>query len=310
VSRKLPHIRRACAAASLLILAAGVAACGRSVGAATGPAGRIQVVAAENFWGSIAGQLGAGKVSVRSIIVDPNTDPHSYEPTAANGVALARAQMAIVNGIGYDTWAQRLLDANASGSRRVLNVGHGLGLQAGDNPHQWYSPASVQRVINQIVVDYKRLDPSDSAYFDRQRAAFENQDLGQYRRLIAQIRARYAGVPVGYSESIFQPLGDALGLRLLTPYSFAKAIAEGSDVTAQDKQTVNAQAQGHQIKVWVYNSQNATPDVQRVNSLARAAGIPITTITETLSPASDTFEQWQVAELRSLQNALHQATGR
>ena len=61
--------------------------------------------------------------------------------------------------------------------------------------------------------------------------------------------------------------------------------------------------------MWVYNSQNATPDVQRVNQLARAAQIPITTITETLSPASATFEQWQVAELRNLQQALHQATG-
>jgi zinc/manganese transport system substrate-binding protein len=287
-----------------------VAACGRSVAAAGGPARRIQVVAAENFWGSIASQLGAGKVSVRSIIVNPNTDPHSYEPTAADGVALARSQMAIVNGIGYDAWAQRLLDANAAGSRRVLDVGNLLGLKPGDNPHQWYSPAAVQRVIDQIVADYKRLDPSDSASFDRQRAAFENQDLSQYRRLIAAIRARYGGVPVGYSESIFQPLGDALGLRLLTPYRFAKAIAEGSDVTARDKQTVDTQAQQRQIKVWVYNSQNATPDVQRVNSLARAAGIPITTITETLSPASDTFEQWQVAELRSLQDALHRATGR
>ena len=117
-------------------------------------------------------------------------------------------------------------------------------------------------------------------------------------------------MPVGYSESIFQPLGQALGLRLMTPYSFAKAIAEGTDVSAADKQTVDTQAQDRQIKVWVYNSQNATPDVQRVNQLARAAHIPITTITETLSPASATFEQWQVAELRSLQQALHQATGR
>jgi zinc/manganese transport system substrate-binding protein len=218
--------------------------------------------------------------------------------------------MAIVNGIGYDTWAQRLLDANASGSRRILNVGNLLGLAAGDNPHQWYSPAAVQRVVDQIVVDYKRLDPADSGYFSRRRTVFENRDLSEYRRLIALIRARYAGVPVGYSESIFQPLGEALGLRLLTPYSFAKAIAEGSDVTARDKQTVDTQTQKRQIKVWVYNSQNATPDVQRVNMFARAAGIPITTITETLSPASATFEQWQVAELRSLQHALQQATGR
>ena len=128
--------------------------------------------------------------------------------------------------------------------------------------------------------------------------------------MIATIRARYAGVPVGYSESIFQPLGEALGLKLLTPYSFAKAIAEGTDVSAADKQTVDTQAQKRLIKVWVYNSQNATPDVQRVNQLARAAHIPITTITETLSPASATFEQWQVAELQNLQQALHQATGK
>jgi zinc/manganese transport system substrate-binding protein len=192
----------------------------------------------------------------------------------------------------------------------VLNVGTLLGLSEGDNPHQWYSPSSLQRVIDQIVADYKRLDPKASAYFDRQRTAFETKGLAEYNRLISQIRSRYAGVPVGYSESIFQPLGEALGLRLLTPYSFAKAIAEGTDVSSVDKQTVDTQVQDHQIKVWVYNSQNATPDVQRVNQLARAAHIPITTITETLSPASASFEQWQVAELQTLERALHGATGR
>jgi zinc/manganese transport system substrate-binding protein len=270
----------------------------------------VRVVAAENFWGSIASQLGGGRVLVKSVIVNPDTDPHSYEPTASDGVALAESQMAIVNGIGYDRWASKLLDANPSGSRAVLNVGALLGLREGDNPHQWYSPASVRRVIDQITADYKHLDPKDSAYFDQQRTAFETKGLAEYNRLIAAIRARYAGVPVGYSESIFRPLGQALGLRLPTPYSFAKAIAEGTDVSAADKQTVDTQAQQRQIKVWVYNSQNATPDVQRVNALARAAGIPVATITETLSPAGASFEQWQVAELMSLQHALHQATGR
>jgi zinc/manganese transport system substrate-binding protein len=270
----------------------------------------LTVVAAENFWGSIAGQLGGSKVAVKSIIVNPSTDPHSYEPTASDGIALAKSQMAIVNGIGYDTWASKLIAANPASSRVVLDVGNLLGLKQGDNPHQWYSPSSVRRVIGQIVADYKRLDPKDSAYFDHQRTTFETRDLAQYHRLIAAIRARYAGVAVGYSESIFEPLGRALGLRLLTPYSFAKAVAEGSDVSAADKQTVDAQAQEHRIKVWIYNSQNATPDVQRVNQLARAAHIPIATITETLSPAPDSFEQWQVAELRRLQQALHQATGK
>jgi zinc/manganese transport system substrate-binding protein len=296
----------------LVCCAVVLTACGGgSSGAAGGSSsGKLRVVAAENFWGSVASQLGGSKVAVQSIIVNPNTDPHSYEPTASDGVALAKSQMAIVNGIGYDVWASKLLVANPSSSRKVLDVGDLLGLVEGDNPHQWYSPSSVRRVINQIVSDYKQLDPKDSAYFDRQRATFESQGLADYNKTIATIRARYARAPVGYSESIFQPLGEALGLKLMTPYSFAKAIAEGTDVSAADKQTVDAQAQNRLIKVWVYNSQNATPDVQRVNQLARAAHIPITTITETLSPASYTFEQWQVAELQNLQRALHQATGR
>jgi zinc/manganese transport system substrate-binding protein len=218
--------------------------------------------------------------------------------------------MAIVNGIGYDSWASKLLAANPAGGRVVLDAGKLLGLNEGDNPHQWYSPSSVQRVIAQIALDYERLDPKDASYFEQRRALFQARELAEYNRLRSSIRARYRGVPVGYSESIFQPLGEDLGLRLLTPYSFAKAIAEGVDVSAADKQTVDRQAEERSIKVWVYNSQNATPDVQRVNQLARAAHIPITTITETLAPPSDTFEQWQAAQLASLRAALHRATGR
>jgi zinc/manganese transport system substrate-binding protein len=297
--------------ASLIAVGLLAAGCGGSTPSATGASSaRVQVAAAENFWGSIAAQLGGDKVAVSSIIANPNTDPHSYEPTAADGVAMARSQMAIVNGIGYDGWASKLLAANPSGGRVVLDVGVLLGSKQGENPHQWYAPASVQRVVAQIVTDYKRADPADAAYFDQRQRAFETDGLAEYERLLGEIRSRYAGVPVGYSESIFSPLGQSLGLKLMTPYSFAKAIAEGSDVSAQDKQTVDRQAETHAIKVWIYNSQNATPDVQRVNQLAGAAHIPITTISETLAPASATFEQWQSAQLRRLMAALHQATGR
>jgi zinc/manganese transport system substrate-binding protein len=299
------------AALVLVLLALVASGCGRSaISAGTAPGVRIRVAAAENFWGSIAAQLGGGKVAVTSIIANPNTDPHSYEPTAVDGVTLAQSQMAIVNGIGYDVWASKLLAANPSHSRVVLDVGSLLGLVEGDNPHQWYSPTSLERVIAAITADYQRLDPGDAAYFERLRSNFETSGLAEYDRLRSEIRARFAGVPVGYSESIFQPLGRSLGLKLMTPYSFAKAIAEGTDVSAQDKQTVDGQAQTHAIDVWIYNSQNATPDVARVNQLAREAHIPITTITETLSPASATFQQWQSAQLRSLVSALAEATGR
>jgi zinc/manganese transport system substrate-binding protein len=141
---------------------------GSSGSAATAADGRLQVVAAESVWGSIASQLGGPKVAVQSVIVNPNTDPHSYEPRADDAIAFARSQMAIVNGIGYDAWASKLIDSNPSSSRTVLDVGDLLGLGQGDNPHQWYSPSAVERVADRIAADYKRLDPKDAAYFDHQ----------------------------------------------------------------------------------------------------------------------------------------------
>ncbi|MGA9285996.1 MAG: zinc ABC transporter substrate-binding protein [Solirubrobacteraceae bacterium] len=296
--------------AASAVLALAVAGCGSQRPTAAAGSGKLQVVAAENFWGSIAAQLGGEKVQVQSIIVNPATDPHSYEPTGQDARTMAGAQMAIVNGIGYDEWAPKLLNASPASGRLVLSVGDTLGLKEGDNPHQWYSPSNVHAIVNEMVADYDRLKPQDTSYFAQQKRTFETVSLARYDQLRAEIRSKYAGVPVGYSESIFQPLGEDLGLKLDTPYSFAKAIAEGTEVTAQDKLTVDSQAQNHQIKVWVFNSQNVTPDVQRVNEIARAQHIPIATVTETLSPASDTFQQWQVAELEGLKHALAQATGK
>jgi zinc/manganese transport system substrate-binding protein len=168
----------------------------------------------------------------------------------------------------------------------------------------------VGRVIARMVADYDRLDPAGASYFAQREQTFQTRGLARYDQLRREIRARYAGTPVGYSESIFQPLGEDLGLRLATPYSFAKAIAEGTDVSARDKETVDGQAQNRQIAVWVFNGQNVTPDVQRVNEIARARHIPVVTVTETLSPASDSFQQWQVAQLEDLKQALGEATGR
>lgn len=298
----------ALALAVVVALTLGAAAASATGSHRAGPA--FQVVAAENFWGSIAQQLAGSKVAVTSIIVNPDTDPHDYQPSASDARTMAGAKLAIVNGIGYDKWASQLLAANPVSGRSVLDVGDLLGLKEGDNPHQWYDPAAVRRVIDALVADYAKLDPADKGYFAAQKKHFETVSLKTYDSLRARIRKRYAGVPVGYSESIFQPLGADLHLKLLTPYSFAKAVAEGTEISAKDKETVDDQVQKRLIKVWIYNSQNATPDVQRINAIARKRHIPVATVTETLAPANLDFEQWQVAELRELLKALHQATGR
>jgi zinc/manganese transport system substrate-binding protein len=289
----------------------GTSACATTApGSRAGAGGVIDVVAAENSWGSIAAQLGGDKVAEVSLIANPQTDPHSYEPTAADALRIASARLFIENGIGYDSsWAPSLVAANPSSARTVLDVGDVVGLVDGDNPHQWYSHASVYAVIDAITAAYQRIDPADASYFDQRRTWFEHTALAEYNQLEAQIKADYAGTPIGASESIVSPLADSLGLDMLTPYSFLKDISEGSDPTAADKSTIDQQISDHRIKVYVYNSQNSTPDIQGQIALTRGQGIPVTTVTETLSPAGESFQQWMVGELRSLRSALAQATG-
>src|SRR5437879_1404293 len=166
------------------------------VEAATAGTG-LQVVAAENFWGSIASQLGGDRVHVTSVITSPATDPHAYEPTAADARTMAGAQMAIVNGIGYDPWAGKLIAANPVHGRVVLTVGELVGIKPGGNPHRWYSPVDVQKVIDEIVRDYSKLDPEDAGYFKQQKASFETRGLAQYRRLVATIQRADPALPAG-----------------------------------------------------------------------------------------------------------------
>ena len=267
----------------------------------------LDVVAAENFWGSIASQLGGDKVAVHSIIDNPATDPHDYEPTAADARAVADAQLVIVNGVGYDGWATKLLAANPAADRRVVTVGTVVGANSGDNPHRWYNPDDVRQVIDAISADLTAADPLDADYFAAQKQAYQTTGLASYNALIAEIKAKYAGTPVGASESIFAMMAPALGLNLLTPPTFLRAISEGTDPTASDKSTIDAQIKNHEIKVYVYNSQNATPDVQAQVDEAKAAGIPVTQITETLVPATASFQQWQSDQLQALEKALAQA---
>jgi zinc/manganese transport system substrate-binding protein len=286
-----------------------VAGCGGGGGSASATGGKLNVVAVEDSWGSIAAQLGGEAVAVSSIVTNPAADPHDYEPTADDAKTMATAQVSIVNGIGYDEWASKLLAANPDSGRTELSVGEVLGLGSGDNPHQWYSPASVHEVIAAISGAYAKARPRERRYFERRRRAFETQGRAEYERLIAGIRQRYGGTPVGASESIFAALAPALGLRLVTPPGFMEAIAEGTEPTPTEKATADEQLEDDEIDLWVYNSQNTTPDVKRLNEAAAASGIPIATVTETTTPEGASFEGWMVRELRGVEAALGESGG-
>jgi zinc/manganese transport system substrate-binding protein len=295
-------IRNLLAAAALIAAAACGAAGGTSPSGS--PTSRIEVVAAENFWGSIAAQLGGDRVHVTSIISNPDTDPHAYDATPSDARLIARARFVIVNGAGYDAWATKLLDSNPAAGRQVLTVANVLGKKEGANPHFWYSPDYVEQVIGSITEGLEKVAPADTPSFEARRDAYRGRGLEAYHGLIGSIRQKYGGTPVGASESIFAYMSPALGLDLVTPPSYMQAISEGTDLSAADRVTVDQQVSSRQIKVFVFNSQNSTPDVQEVVNRSRAAGVPVAQITETLSPANLTFQDWQSNQLRSLLRAL------
>lgn len=273
VKVRITLVKRLVAAGVTAVVAGGLAATFWALaGAAT--VGAHRVVAAESAWGSLVpGSL--------SLVSSPSADPHDYEPTAADAQRLARARIVIVNGAGYDPWAQRLLDANPVAGRRVVDVAKLARVARGGNPHLWYAPAVVRRVAGVLGV----------------------HGLGAYDRALADLRRRFSGTPVGASESLFVPLARSLGLRLLTPRGLLAAVSEGTEPTARDLTAAQRQIERRRIRVWLLNTQNRTPDVARLTAAARRAGIPVVEMSE-LPRVGEPFASWQLRQLRALAEAL------
>lgn len=272
---------------------------------------KIQIVAAENFWGSLISQLGGTHVQVLSIVSDPNADPHEYESNTADAQAIANANYVIVNGVGYDDWALKIINASNTPNQRVFNVGEFLGKKEGDNPHLWYSPTYVNETVAHMYSDLVAIDPSDADYYKQQYVTL-NASLGQYNERIDEIRQQFGGARVAATESIFVYLANAAGLNLVSPPEFMEAVAEGNDPPAQSVVEFQNQlkGQGGNVTVLVYNEQTVTPLTQSIKALASQQGIPIVGVTETIQPPDVSFQDWMNGELLQLQNALNaQALG-
>lgn len=286
----------------ILGFAALALACGPP-GGSVRSSGAISVIAGENFWGSIALQLGGSRVNVQSVVTDPNADPHEYESSANDARAFAEARLVILDGAGYDDWGRKLLDANPASGRHVLTVADLLGKQVGDNPHFWYSPDYVVRVADAVTAQYRSIDPAGASYFDQRRAEFTTA-LQPYTDEIARIKVKYAGTPVGATEGIFAYLASALNLNLTTPPEFMNAVAEGNDPPASAVVEFEDQITTNRIKVLVYNVQTTTAVTTTVKALAASHHIPSVGVSETLQPENLAFQDWQLTQLDSLEAAL------
>ena len=277
-----------------------------------GPSKVVQVVAGENFWGSLVSQLGGTHVHVVSIVSDPNADPHQYESSSANARAVANANLVIVNGAGYDDWLLRLLSASSNPAQTVLNVQKLIGQPVATNPHFWYSPYYVNDTVKAMYNDLVTIDSGNAAYYKQQYATL-NASLGVYNARIHKIAQQFSGAPVAATEDIFVYLANAAKLSLVSPREFMQAVAEGNDPPAQSIAQFQQLLQGgnSSVRVLVYNRQTITPLTQQIKSLAAQNQIPTVGVTETIQPPDVSFQDWMNAQLIALQNALNaQALGK
>jgi zinc/manganese transport system substrate-binding protein len=292
--------------ATIAVATVALTACGsgntstnRSSGSPT-----VRVVAAENFWGNIAAQLGGAHVKVTSIISDPSVDPHLYESSAKDASTLAGADLVIINGLGYDDSIDKLLSGTSKQGRATLTVADVLHVSGADaNPHLWYDVPRVPEVAQAIVAQLAVADPADQAVFAANLATF-NAALQPVRAVIDEINTKYPHAPVAYTERVPEYLLAAAGLDIRTPPGFASAIEEGNEPSARDTQAMNDLITGHGVKVLLYNSQATSPVTESVRELARRNSIPIVGVTETLPKDEPDYQSWQLHQVQALLSAL------
>ncbi|HME55409.1 MAG TPA: zinc ABC transporter substrate-binding protein [Candidatus Lokiarchaeia archaeon] len=265
---------------------------------------KLQIVAGENFWGSLVSQLGGTKVQVLSIVSDPNADPHEYESNAADAQAIANANFIIVNGIGYDDWALHLIAASNTPNQTVLNVQNLVGVPSGSNPHLWYSPSYVNETVHQMYLDLVSLDPTNAAYYHQQYVNL-NASLGVNNKRINEIKQQFNGTEVASTESIFVFLANATGLDLVSPPEFMKAVAEGTDPSPQSIIQFQNQLESGNVSVLIFNEQTISPLTQEMKVTATQYHVTVVGVTETIQPPDRSFQDWMGAEILALQNALN-----
>ncbi|MBL7493692.1 zinc ABC transporter substrate-binding protein [Frankia sp. AgB1.9] len=264
------------------------------------------MVAAENFWGNITSQIGGSRVAVTSIISDPNADPHEYESDPKDAAAISKAAFVIENGVGYDDFVHKLLAASPKSGREVLSIEKTVGV-GGDNPnpHLWYNPTYVIAAAKAIEAQLEKEDPAGATSFQANLATFLTGEQGVVA-VIDQIKAKYTGTPVAYTERVPGYLVEAAGLKLATPASFSQSIEDGNDPSPGDTTAFDTALSSHAVKVLLYNSQVTSPITQKARALATTSGIPVVGVSETLPLGEKDFQTWQADQAKAILAALGQ----
>lgn len=267
-----------------------------------GAAARLRIVAAENMYGDLASQIGDGFVSVRSILNNPNQDPHLFAASPSVAIALAGADIVIVNGADYDPWMAGLLAAEPARGRTVITVAELLGRKPGDNPHLWYDPQTAPLLGRRLAQMLGTRDPAHAADYARNADALL-ASLKPIAARIAALRAEFAGTPVTATEPVYGLMAAALGLTMRNS-AFQTAVMNGTEPAPAEVAAFENDLRQRRVRILFYNSQ-VTDDLTRgLLALARQSGIPVVGVTET-EPAGLDYQAWMNAGLGAVEKALH-----
>lgn len=264
-------------------------------------AGTIPIVAAENFYGDVAHQIGGADVTVTSILSNPDEDPHLFEASPSVARAIAGTKLVIYSGIDYDPWMTKLLGAARSSDRTVIVVVELIGKKTGDNPHIWYDPNTMLTLAKVLADDLSAADPAHRSDYQDRLARFQ-QSMQPIQAKIAALHERLAGTPVTATEPVFGYMFDALGMQVRNQ-SFQLSVMNDTEPSASDVARFERDLKTHQVKLLVYNSQASDPIAERMMKLAKASHVPVVGAAET-EPPGKTYQQWMTSELDAVDQAL------
>ena len=266
------------------------------------PAGEpIPIVAAENFYGDLAQQIGGPQVKVTSIMTNPDQDPHLFEASASTARDLAGAKLVIYNGVDYDPWMAKLLAASRGTNRITIVVANLLHKKAGENPHLWYDPKTMPVVAQRLAADLEKADPAHKADYESRLQTFL-QSMQPLDAKIAAMRQKYAGIPVTATEPVAGYLADALGLKMRNA-RFQIAVMNNAEPRPSDVAAFQNDLKGHKVKVLLYNSQATEQSSKRMRDIATEAKIPVVGVSET-EPPGTSYQDWMTHQLDDLDKAL------
>ncbi len=261
----------------------------------------LKVLAAENFYGDIARQIGGSEIEVKSILSNPDQDPHLFEASPSVARSLADADIVILNGVDYDPWMDKMLAATPSPKRKVIVAGEVAGRESGENPHLWYDLAVSKAVAKALTENLAQALPEKAAEFQDREAKFE-QSLKPLEAEIAKISQTYAGTPVAAIEPVFGYMLEAMSLDVREK-SFQLAVMNDAEPSVSDVARFEDDLNGKVVKLFVYNKQATDPVADRLMALAEAGGIPVVAVTETM-PAGVTYQRWLSDEVDAVAKAL------